>query len=209
MSYLLPLAEIVTDLGESSVLISTAIAASGWFWMNRQRPLALLWLFTIGGCAATMVVLKLSFMTCGHSVLDGTVRTPSGHSAMSALFYGAAALTIRKLSPRAAPHALSLQAAALAISLLIGVSRVIVHAHTPQEVVIGLATGFAWMALFAGLLRGVEPSASMPPVPVLVLLGILYSGLLALTMAGQRMPIEGVLFSVSFALRTHWNVCTG
>jgi hypothetical protein len=209
MAYFYSLAETITNLGESAVLISTAIAASGWFWLNRQRQLALLWLFAIGACAALMVVLKLSFMTCGQYVLEGTVRTPSGHSAMAALFYGAAALTIRKLSPRAAHHPFPLQTAALLVALAVGVSRVIVHAHTPQEVAVGLTVGFAWLALFARLLRTVEPSVATPPPGVLALLGGLYAGLLALTMAGQHMVVEGVLFQVAHALQVYWGVCTG
>ena len=209
MSLFLSLSMAITDLGESSVLISTALAASLWFWMRRQRHLALLWLFAIGGCAATMLVLKLSFLTCGHYVLAGTVHTPSGHSAMSALFYGAAALTLAKLSPHAARHPLLLQVTALAVPLVIGVSRVAVHAHTPQEVMVGLAVGFAWLALFARLLRAVPPPAAEPPASALVLLGLLYTGLLAVTMAGRHMSVEGLLFRAAYHIHVHWNVCTG
>lgn len=209
MSPFLSLAMAVTDLGESSVLITTAIAASGWFWMRRQRHLAFLWLFAVGGCAAAMLALKLSFLTCGHYVLAGTVHTPSGHSAMSALFYGAAALTLAKLSPHAARHPLLLQIVALAVPLAIGISRVVVHAHTPQEVMVGLAVGFAWLALFAKALGAVAPSAAEPPASALVLLGLLYTGLLAVTMAGRHMTVEGLLFRIAYHIHHHWNVCTG
>jgi len=203
------LAQAVTNLGESAVLISTSIAGSGWFWLNRQRQLALLWLFAIGACAALMVVLKLSFMTCGQYVLDGTVRTPSGHSAMSALFYGAAALTIRKLSPQTARYPVLLLAGALLVALAVGASRVVVHAHTPQEVAVGLLVGFAWLALFAHRLRAVEPSVAMPPREMLALLGGLYAVLLALTMAGEHMAVESVLYRAAYLIKAHWNVCTG
>ena len=209
MFYFFLLAEAITALGESSVLFATAIAACGWFWTSHHRQLALLWLFSMGLCAASMVVFKLSFMTCGHYVFAGTVHTPSGHSAMSAFFYGAAALTIRKLSPHAARHPVPPQVGATLLSLAIGVSRVIVHAHTPQEVAVGLIVGFAWLAIFARLLRNVEPSVAEPPKQVLWLLGLLYAGLLSLTMAGQHMSMEGVLFRIAFALRSHWGVCTG
>jgi membrane-associated phospholipid phosphatase len=208
MSFLFPLAMAVTDLGESAVLLSTALAASGWFWFSRHRHLAMVWLITVGGCAATMVVLKLTFLTCGHLVLHGAVRTPSGHSAMSALFYGAAALTARKFSPQAAHHPLLLQGVAVLMALAIGASRIVVHAHSPQEVVIGLAVGFTWLGLFALALPARGPSLAMPPALVLCVLGLLYGGLLALTMAGRHMTMEGYLFHVARVLHIRWGVCT-
>ncbi len=198
-----------TDLGESSVLLSTVIAACGWFWLNRQHHLALLWLFAAGGCSVTMLALKICFLTCGQYVLHGSVLTPSGHSSMSALFYGAAALTVGRLWSRAARHPLLLQAIGLTIPLAIGVTRVLVDAHTPQEVMVGLAVGFAWLALFAHLLPKTEASAPQPPAAVPVLLGLLYLGLLAVSMTGEHVTVEGVLGRVADALHVQWNVCTG
>jgi hypothetical protein len=197
----------VTDLGESAVLLSTAAAASGGLWFSHQRRLALIWLFAAGGCAATMLALKLSFLTCGHLVLHGAVRTPSGHSAMSALFYGAAALTARNFSPRAARHPVLLQAGAALMALAIGASRIVVHAHSPQEVVIGLAVGFAWLGFFALALRHGGPPLSVPPAAVLCVLALLYGGLLAVTLAGRHMTVEGYLFHVARVLNIRWGVC--
>ena len=203
------LAMAITDLGESTVLLSTALAASCWFWLSRQRQLALIWLFAVGGCGATMLVFKLGFLTCGHLVLNGTVHTPSGHSAMSALFYGAAALTAQRLAPQMARHSVLLQATGVLMALAIGASRVVVHAHTPQEVVVGLTIGFAWLGVFAWLLRKTEPSMAMPPAAVLCVLGLLYGGLLFITMLGQHMTVEGLLFHVARLLNLRWGVCVG
>lgn len=209
MSLFYSLAMAITDFGESSVLLTTVVAASGWFWLNRQRQLALLWLFSVGGCAATMLALKLCFLTCGNFVLGGTVQTPSGHSAMAALFYAAAALTLRKLWPPANRHGALVQGAALLFPLVIGVSRVIVHAHTPQEVAVGLTIGFIWLAIFARLLREIGPSVAMPPAAVLCLLGLLYGGLLTISMVGEHMTVEGLLFRIAYHIHVHWDVCTG
>jgi membrane-associated phospholipid phosphatase len=203
------LAMALTNFGESTVLLSTAIAASSWFWLSRQRYLALIWLFAVGGCAATMLAFKLAFLTCGHLVLGGMVHTPSGHSAMSALFYGAAALTVQRLVPQTARHPIFLQTIAVLMALAIGASRVVVHAHSPQEVIIGLAVGFAWLAVFALLLRSVGPSVPVPPFAVLCVLGLLYGGLLSITMIGQHMTVEGVLFHLARLLNLRWGVCTG
>jgi len=199
----------ITDLGESSVLLSTVIAACGWFWLNHQRHLAHLWLLAAGGCAVTMLVLKLGFLSCGQFVPGAMVLTPSGHSAMSALFYGAAALTIGKLSARAARHPLLLRSIGLLLPLVIGATRVVVHAHTPQEVAVGLAVGFAWLALFARQLPTTEASAPQPPAAVLGLLGLVYAGLLALTMTGEHMTVEDLLYRAADVVHLQWGVCTG
>lgn len=204
-----PLAMAVTNFGESTVVLSTSIAVSCWFWLSHQRQLAVLWLMAIGGCAVTMVVLKLSFLTCGHLVLDGTVHTPSGHSSMAALFYGAAALTVGRLSPPTVKHRPLMMAGAFLFALLIGISRVVVHAHTPQEVVVGLSVGFAWLVCFALILRRVRPSVAMPPTWVLVMLGLIYAGLLTLTMVGEHMTMEGLLWHIAHLLHTRWDVCAG
>jgi membrane-associated phospholipid phosphatase len=208
MNPFLPLAMALTDLGESSILLSTAVAASGWFWLSRQRPLALLWLSAVGGCALTMLALKLVFLTCGQYVLAGTVESPSGHSSMSALFYGAAALTLTKLSPQAARHRFLLLGCAVAMALAIGASRIVVNAHTPQEVVIGLAIGFTWLGLFALLLPRTGASVAMPPAAMQGILVLLYGGLLLVTLAGEHISVEDLLFRVADYVHVHWGVCT-
>jgi len=209
MNPIFPLAMAVTNFGESTVVLSTAMAVSFWFWLSRQRQLAVLWLLVIGGCAASMVALKLGFLTCGQLVLGGVVHTPSGHSSMAALFYGAAALTVGRLSPPAARHQTLMVATALLFALTIGLSRIVIHAHSPQEVVAGLLVGFGWLACFALLLRRVRPSIEMPPTAVLCLLGAIYAGLLTLAMVGEHMSVEGLLDHIAHLLQTRWNVCAG
>lgn len=203
------LAMAITDLGESTVVLSTAMAVSGWFWISHQRQLAMLWLFALGGCVASMVALKLAFLTCGELILEGTVHTPSGHSSMAALFYGVAALTIAHLSPPAARHRRLMVAVALLLAFGVGATRIVIHAHTPQEVVVGLAMGFGWLALFGWALRHVRPSAQLPPTAVLCLLGALYGGLLTITMIGEHMSVEGLLWHVASLLQSRWGVCAG
>jgi undecaprenyl-diphosphatase len=207
MSLFFPLAMAVTDLGESTILLSTAVAASAWFWVSRQRHLAFTWLFCIGGCAATMLALKIAFLTCGDLVLNGTIHTPSGHSSMSALFYGAVALTVQRSTRGGARHPLLLQALGAGLAIVIGISRVIISAHTPQEVAFGLTVGFSWLAIFALLLRR-DYSLKKPPRIVLCVLGMLYGGLLCLSFAGHHASPEGMLYHLARLLNVRWGVCS-
>lgn len=209
MTHLYPYAMALTDFGESTVLISTTLAVAGCFWLVHQRQLAMLWLLAVGGCAATMVVLKLAFLTCGDLVLQGSVHTPSGHSSLSAVFYGAAALTVGRIAPPMARHRALMVLGTFLFAVLIGLSRIVVHAHSPQEVVIGLAVGFSWLIGFAILLRRVTPSREMPTATQMILLAALYGGLLIVTMAGEHMTVEGVLAHVAHLIHVHWDVCVG
>jgi membrane-associated phospholipid phosphatase len=208
-SPLFPLAMAITDFGESSVLLPTAILASGWFWISHHRRLALVWLFTVGGCALSMMGFKLIFLTCGQYLLGEAVQTPSGHTALSTLFYGAAALTIERISPATARHRTAIFLGALGFALAIGVSRILVNAHTEGEVIIGLMVGSAWLAVFALLLRHGEREIEMPPLAVMLTLAVIYGGLLAVSMAGRHMNVEGVLRHVAWVIHHRLDVCTG
>lgn len=204
-----PLAMAITDFGESSVLLPTAMLASGWFWISHHRRLTIVWLLAMGGCSLSMMAFKIIFLTCGHYLLGDLVQTPSGHTAISTLFYGAAALTIERVSPATARHRTAIFVGALIFAFAIGISRILVNAHTPGEVIIGLTVGGIWLAIFATLLRHSGPALEMPPLAVMISLGVIYGGLLAISMAGRHMSVEGVLRHVAWALHYHLDVCTG
>ena len=204
-----PLAMAITDFGESSVLLPTAILASGWFWISHHRRLAIVWLLSVGCCSLSMMAFKVIFLTCGQYLLGDLVQTPSGHTAISTLFYGAAALTIERVSPATARHRTAIFVCALAFALAIGVSRILVHAHTPGEVIIGLLVGGIWLAIFAALLRHSGPALDMPPLAVMVTLGLIYGGLLTVSMTGRHTTVEGLLRHVAWAIHYHLDVCTG
>jgi hypothetical protein len=200
------MAMAVTDLGESMLLLSTALVASGWFWISRQRRLAAAWLFCMGGCAGTMMALKLGFLACGHLVFAGTVHTPSGHSAMAALFYGAAALTVTRGAPALTRYSLLIRGVGAAVALAVGASRIVVSAHTPQEVVFGLSVGFAWLGVFA-LMQPKAYTLPRPSATVLCVFGLVYGGLLTGTLSGQHMSLELLLFHYARVLSLKWDVC--
>jgi hypothetical protein len=195
----------VTNLGESMVLISTALAAAAWLWLSRQRHLALCWLLAVGGCAATMMALKLGFLTCGALVLDGAIRTPSGHTAMASIFYGAAAITGGHLAAPLRRRRRALIGAALALALAVGLSRLEISAHNPPEVAVGLLVGLGWLCGFAVLTRR-DGAVPPPPPAILAAIALLYGGLLAVGMTGEHVSAEGVLGQIAHLLNAR-GVC--
>ena len=69
---------------------------------------------------------------------------PSGHSATAAAFYAAAALVLGRGRPRVERALLA--GAAVAITVAVAGSRVLLDVHWLSDVVAGVALGWAWFA---------------------------------------------------------------
>ncbi len=131
---------------------SLAVAIALW----RRKALRRLWAFllAVGGAAIWVLLLKEFFRRARPDLFEPfTLATgfsfPSGHSTLSAAFYGSlaglAAASCR--SKRCAARALSLGLGAI---LLIGFSRIALGVHWPTDVLGGWSLGFGWLALVFG-----------------------------------------------------------
>jgi undecaprenyl-diphosphatase len=126
---LLAMARVFTVLGEPTVLIAAGfIVAGGLWWQRRGRlALALLLVILIGrglSEAQKYWVARARPDLEPHLVVVKTQSFPSGHATSSMIFY----LT-------------------LALSLLIGTSRVMLGVHWPSDVIGGWAFGMLWVLL--------------------------------------------------------------
>jgi membrane-associated phospholipid phosphatase len=85
---------------------------------------------------------------------------PSGHSATAAAFYAAAALILARAMRR--PVRQLVIAAAVAISVAVAASRVLLDLHWFSDVIGGLSLGWAWFALCAVVFGGrlLRPTAA-------------------------------------------------
>jgi membrane-associated phospholipid phosphatase len=128
----------ITDLGDTAVTTPLALLMMCFLAAAKQLRLAIVWAVAILGCAGIISGVKLALDVCGSS---SGLESPSGHAAMSAAVYGGFAAVIGAKAGRWARTALIAGAAALIIA--IPLSRVVLHVHTPIEVVVGLAVGLA------------------------------------------------------------------
>jgi undecaprenyl-diphosphatase len=145
---LLAFARFFTALGEPTVLIAAGAAAALWLWYaGRGRLGIVLLLIALLGRGLSEVqkyeVARVRPALEPHLVVVKTQSFPSGHASSSMIFYLALAiaLTAGTRWDRAAA------AAAVLISLLIGVSRVMLGVHWPSDVVGGWAFGMLWVLL--------------------------------------------------------------
>jgi undecaprenyl-diphosphatase len=138
----------VTALGSAPVLVIAVAAVFGFLALARAWRLAF---FTLAASASGLVVSSLLKYIVDRPRPDlvphrnhiYTTSFPSGHSMMSAVIYLTLAALIARLMEqrRLKTYALSV---AIALTLLIGVSRVYLGVHWPSDVLAGWAAGGAW-----------------------------------------------------------------
>lgn len=150
-SWLEEAARDFTGLGGYAILTMLTAAAVAYLLMAGKRGAALLVLISIVGGTLLSTGLKLGFERprpdlVPHAARVYTASFPSGHAMLSAITYltlGALLARVEK-SRRISAFIMGL---AMAMTLLVGASRVYLGVHWPSDVLAGWAVGAAWAAL--------------------------------------------------------------
>jgi undecaprenyl-diphosphatase len=139
-----------------SPFLAVATVAVAFYLVRIGAPRRLIaFLAAVVGAEIWVQVLKQVFRRARPDLFDPLTRAigfsfPSGHSTLSAVFYGAvaglAAASCR--SKRCSARALFLGFFATA---LIGLSRIALGVHWPTDVLGGWSLGFGWLALVFGV----------------------------------------------------------
>ena len=157
-SWLAEVARDVTALGSMTVLALVVLAVVGFLVLVRRwRTLALVLGSTVGGTVFNSL-LKNLFARPRPSVvphLTGVLSEsfPSGHAMLSAIVYLTMGALLGQLVSRRWLQAY-LMAVAVALTLLIGVTRVYLGVHYPTDVLGGWLAGLGWALLSALVARG-------------------------------------------------------
>jgi undecaprenyl-diphosphatase len=141
-------AEDFTALGSVSVLATIALAVAGFLVMRRRALEAGLLILALAGGLALSEGLKAVF---GRERPPDAYRAvealnpsfPSGHALLSAVVYlTLGAMLARSTSSRAIRA--YVMAAAIMITLLVGITRVYLGVHWASDVLAGWCAGAAW-----------------------------------------------------------------
>jgi membrane-associated phospholipid phosphatase len=189
----------ITDLGDSSLLLPASALLAAYLWTNGPRHAARAWLVTVTACLAATAALKIGFHACGAAVPELDMRSPSGHSAFSATFYGCGAILLARARPIAARLAIIIAGAALIVA--IAISRTLLQAHTDAEVLVGLLVGGACTAYF----RWASGEAASFGRRGRHALGVLV--LLAAMTHGQHLNAEEAISGIAVRLRLATQLC--
>ncbi|MEO8857684.1 MAG: phosphatase PAP2 family protein [Burkholderiaceae bacterium] len=159
---------VLTRLGEVQIALPLALLGMVVLLRNAEsRALAVWWMVLLTLAIALTTATKLAFIGwgLGWPALDFT--GVSGHAMFAAAVYPLLLGCVL-----AAPASRQLQTLAIvagcALALLVGISRVVVGAHSVSEVIAGLCLGGLVSALPLGMLR--RPRVRVGPVvPAMVL----------------------------------------
>ena len=157
----------LTALGGVTVLTLVTALIAGYLVASRKVATAAFLVTAIAGGAMLSVVLKSMVGRSrpdlvAHLVDVHSTSFPSGHAMNSAVTY----LTLGALLARAETgrHVrIYLLAVAIALTLVIGASRVYLGVHWPSDVVAGWCVGAIWATLCSLAARGLQRRRTLEP----------------------------------------------
>jgi undecaprenyl-diphosphatase len=150
--WLLQSAIDISALGGFTFIWLLTIVVAGFFAMTRRWRALLIFLAAIGGASVLDAALKVSFhrarpQIVPHLTYVTNASFPSGHAMISAATY----LTVGAMLARTQPSMrvrVYLLGVFIAITLLIGISRLYLGVHWPSDVFAGWSVGAAWALIF-------------------------------------------------------------
>jgi undecaprenyl-diphosphatase len=146
----------ITALGTGLVVMVMVAIAALFLLATQHKFSAFLLLVATGGGIVLNAMLKSSFDRPRPRLFEWLAEPssssfPSGHAMTSAIAYFTVAYLIARLEKRRWMRAVTI-VIALALVLLISVSRIYLGVHYPSDVVAGMVIGLAWAGFcLAGL----------------------------------------------------------
>jgi membrane-associated phospholipid phosphatase len=155
----------ITELGNIQIVVGLALVLAAIDLYRTRSRWSLPFLLTVMVGMELLTLAVKDLVERVRPALDPAAAGlgpsfPSGHSATSAAFYTAAALVLgRTLQRRPRQILIGL---AVGIAVAVAASRVLLDLHWFSDVVGGLALGWGWFALCAGMFGGrlLRPTAA-------------------------------------------------
>lgn len=129
----------ITHLGDSSVLVPGAALIAIWLLLEHRTRLFWYWSILLTSALALVAGSKIAFFACGFGIQALNFTGFSGHSTFSTALWPVAALLLVQRQ-RNWVQVLGV-GAGYVLALLIGASRLVLHFHSPAEVLAGCMLG--------------------------------------------------------------------
>ncbi|CAM3616372.1 hypothetical protein BS639_22235 [Rouxiella silvae] len=163
----------LTYFGDSMLLLPTGVIIAlfmAWKVTGRLTPWA--WLFTFGITGLIVSISKFIFLAWGMGSATYNFTGFSGHTTMSATVWPVL-LWLLTGGYRRCIHRTMVTIGFL-LPVLIGISRVVLNAHSPSEVIAGLILGISASSLFLFANRHQKVQAfTLPQLAILLILPII------------------------------------
>jgi undecaprenyl-diphosphatase len=161
------MARDITALGSVAVLGIMSFVVVAYLLLARSRAEAFLVLVAVLGGVAINSLLKLQFARPRPDLFVPAAKVftasfPSGHAALSAITYMTlAALLARMTVDRRLRY--YFVAVAVALTFMIGVSRVYLGVHYPTDVLAGWCLGSAWALICWAIMTRLQHKGQIEP----------------------------------------------
>lgn len=191
---------IITDFGDSAVLLPCMALVALWLLIGRQtRRLAAVWAGVVAVGGGVVAITKILYMGWHVGIPAVDFTGLSGHTTLAFIVWP----VLFALAIGRGPVSQSIAVGAgFFFAALVGYSRLMVHAHSAAEVVVGAALGLTLSAVF--LLRYRE-RLRLPVARFLLLVTIL----LPLAVGyGHVAPTQSYFALIARALSGHQRVYT-
>ena len=188
----------LTDFGDGAVLLPLSVVILTWLLWDNSRRIVGWWVIAVGLCIAATASLKIYLYACP---LASDLISPSGHSSLSVLIYGAIAVVIAAQQRGWLRAAIFAAGAGLIVA--IAASRFWLHAHSKREIAIGIVIGFVSLALFAANYVGsrTEGRRLRPFILSVIVVAAIFHG--------QELHAEAILHAISRHLHIRGIACAG
>lgn len=141
---------LLSFLGDSALMLPAALLITLWLGVRREtRPLAWRWMFAIGLGGGLVAASKIAFMGWGLGSAPLDFTGFSGHTALSTSVWPV--LLWLSSSRCGTPVRWGFVASGWLLAAAIGISRLVLDAHSLAEVIFGFALGFLVSAYFLSL----------------------------------------------------------
>ncbi|MCC8396739.1 phosphatase PAP2 family protein [Paraburkholderia sp. MMS20-SJTR3] len=185
----------ITSLGGAGMTLPLALAIAIWLAVGYSWRLSVCWLALLGSAIGIVTVTKLAFLGWGVGIRELDFTGVSGHAMLSTSVYPVA-LFLMLLPARPALRLFGVLVG-LAAGIAVGLSRVVLSAHSPSEAVTGCLVGALAALVFVRIAWNAEPGRlSVLPVAVSMLV-------LAIVMHGVHVPTQRWVTDIALKVSGH------
>jgi membrane-associated phospholipid phosphatase len=190
--------KILTDFGDTAVLLPLSILFFIWLLATSTARTALFWLLVLVLCDVLLGVMKVYFLSCP---VGAALHSPSGHTGFAIFVYGsltaASALAVRRRRWLRS----SIIALGVILVAAIAASRFMLGRHNILEISIGAVIGVVALTVFVAVYRR-SPIRRGP----VILLG-LAALIVVMIFHGEHIMAEGYLRRLGWELGLRGETC--
>jgi membrane-associated phospholipid phosphatase len=185
----------ITAFGSVGVMAPVAAAVAAWLMLGYRWKYAFSWVALLGAASGLVALTKIAFIGWGIGVRNLDFTGISGHALMSTAVLPVA-FFVALLPARHGWRAFGVLAGLL-LGVLVGMSRVVLHAHSVSEVVAGCALGAVVALSFVRIAWRAE-SGKLSPAPVAASLAAV-----VVALHGVPVPTQHWITEIALGLSGH------